>query len=84
MGPAGGGGTEGQGRRRVTSQLLFQAHIWRSPAMPLLLHLAKEEKVLSSVVLWPLTEEETNVKEHALNGRFFSLTAHKAADISLR
>ena len=52
--------------------------------MPLPLHLAKEEKVLLSVVLWPLTEEETNVKEHALNGCFFSLTAHKAADISLK
>lgn len=46
--------------------------------------LQTREEMLSSVVLCPLPEEETNVKEHVLNGRFSSLMAIKAADISLK
>lgn len=46
--------------------------------------LQKKEKVLLSVVLGPLSEEETSVKEHAMNGRVSRLTVHEAADISLK
>lgn len=45
--------------------------------------LQKKEKVLLSVVLGPLSEEETSVKEHAMNGRVSRLTVHEA-DISLK
>lgn len=46
--------------------------------------LPKKEKVLLSVVLGPLSEEETSVKEHTMNGRVSRLTVHEAAGISLK